>query len=452
MRYLKALLEAQGYSIWVDEARLTPSSRWWKTIEQNIEACSAFVIIMSPTASDSDWVEREILMAESEKRPIIPVLLAGNPWPRLANIQYEDMRAGVRAKLSPSFIHTLRRCIGNVNPSPNAPKVIFRIEEGNVTRFEADVMAFKYARTFHGADMVVARQLEQHGGVSSDKLAAEPGEYKYVPTNGAIKAHHVLYIGTPGLGGFRYPQIQEFASSTLNLLAQVAPETQHLAMTVHGPGFGLDGNESIRSQFLGYLQALQSPTWSIGLEQITIVERNSGRVEQMRNAIDALLKDAAYASPLDSGWGYWLNLNEPVPDIPAAPKPEKAYAYVVMPLQNDDEDLYIYGIQTPIHAHGLLCERSTEATDETMSTLLDTLKTRIDQATVAVIELTHADPTVYLQLGYIWRSNIPTILLLKENETFYFDLPPDVIRYRKIRDVDTAISGMLDSLKADGKI
>src|SRR5215510_2534581 len=111
MRYLKALLEAEGYSVWVDEARLTPSVRWWKTIEENISECSAFVIVMSPTASDSDWVEREILMAESEDRPIIPVLLAGNPWPRLANIQYEDMRAGVRAKLSQRFLGILRNCI-----------------------------------------------------------------------------------------------------------------------------------------------------------------------------------------------------------------------------------------------------------------------------------------------------------------------------------------------------
>ncbi len=452
MRYLKALLEAQGYSVWVDEARLTPSVRWWKTIEQNVTECSAFVIVMSPTASDSDWVEREILLAESEHRPIIPVLLAGNPWPRLANIQYEDMRAGVRAKLSPRFIGILRSSIGKPVQSTTTPKLIFRIEEGNVTRFEADVMAFKYARSFHGADLVVARQLEQHARILPEELAAEPDEYRYLATNGAIAARHVLYMGTSGLGVFRYPQIQEFASNTLNILAKVAPETQHLAMTVHGPGFGLDGNESITSQFLGYLQVLQSPTWSMGLEQITIVERNAARVEQMRNTIDTLLKDVTYATPLDTGWGYWLNLNEPVAEIPVIPKAQKAYAYVVMPLQHENDDLYIYGIQTPIHAHGLLCEHATDETDMHIHAFFDTLKNRIEQATVAIIELTKPDPSVFLQLGYIWRSGIPRILLLKDNEPFYFELPSDVIRYRKIRDVDTAISGVLDKLKADGKI
>jgi hypothetical protein len=451
MRYLRALLEAEGYSVWVDEARLTPSVRWWKTIEQNISECSAFVIVMSPTASDSDWVEREILMAESQDRPIIPVLLAGNPWPRLANIQYEDMRAGVRAKLSPRFLGLLRNCIPT--PSKANQNVIFRIVEGDVTRFEADVMAFKYARSFHGADLVVARQLEHAAHISTNDLMVEPGDYRYVPTEGAIAAQHVLYMGTPRLSQFRYPQIQEFAANTLYILAKIAPETQHLAMTVHGPGFGLDGNESITSQFIGYLQALQSNTWSMGLEQITIVEKNSARVEQMRSTLDALLKDARYATPLDNGWGYWLNAAETSDEeLPAAPKHEKAYAFVITSQDHDDDDLYIYGIQTPVHSHGLLCERSADAIDMDLSSLFSTLKTRVDQATVAVVELTKADTSVYLQLGYVWRSGIPTILLLKEGEKSNFELPAAVIRYRKIRDAETAISEALDQLKADGKI
>ena len=71
---------------------------------------------------------------------------------------------------------------------------------------------------------------------------------------------------------------------------------------------------------------------------------------------------------------------------------------------------------------------------------------------VVVIELTNADPGVYLQLGFAWGKGIPTILLLKEDEKFYFEIPAEVIRYQKIKDVDTAISEALDKLKGDGKI
>ena len=83
MRYLKLRLEEEGALVWVDEAQIMPSSRWWTTIEKNIDACSAFVVIMSPNAKDSDWVEREILRAEHMKKPIFPVLLAGESWTRL---------------------------------------------------------------------------------------------------------------------------------------------------------------------------------------------------------------------------------------------------------------------------------------------------------------------------------------------------------------------------------
>ena len=59
VRYLRALLENEGFALWVDEARLTPSAKWWKSIEENIDSCGAFIVIMSSDAEESDWVERE---------------------------------------------------------------------------------------------------------------------------------------------------------------------------------------------------------------------------------------------------------------------------------------------------------------------------------------------------------------------------------------------------------
>jgi hypothetical protein len=90
-RYLRRLLEEQGFPVWMDEIGLTASDRWWRTIEQQIESSAAMIVIMSPAAAESDWVEREILLAEKRKRPLYPVLLAGEAWTRLANIQFESM-------------------------------------------------------------------------------------------------------------------------------------------------------------------------------------------------------------------------------------------------------------------------------------------------------------------------------------------------------------------------
>ncbi len=117
-RHLKQLLEARGFTTWLDETRLEPSTRWWTEIEDNIEQCSAFVVVMSPHARESDWVEREILYAERLRRPIFPVLLAGESWPRLANLQYADMRAGQQDELPAMFVRALTATVQPVQHTP----------------------------------------------------------------------------------------------------------------------------------------------------------------------------------------------------------------------------------------------------------------------------------------------------------------------------------------------
>lgn len=454
-RYLKTLLEAEGYIVWVDEARLTPSARWWKTIEQNIETCSAFVVVMSPNAYESDWVEREILLAEKEKRPIIPVLLAGEAWSRLANIQHVDMRSGLRAKLTEHFLDTLKAQV-----EPKTPEVIFTIGFGDITTYAADVVGFKYAGGFHGVDKTVSEKLVEKGVEASTIAPKETGEFRAVESKGAIQAEKVVYVATPKMRNLGYKQLRLFAQRMVEALNETAPTTKHLAMTAHGAGFSLDEQEAMLSVFAGLRDAMQSGKMPKTLEKISIVEINTKRVNRLRAAIDRVMKQADYATPLNDGWGYKLKYQgtsaEAEPDdlqSAGGAKHVKPHAFVVLPAKDQDEDLFEYGIQTPVHAHGLLCERYEDvAEDHYSEQVLTTIKENIDHARVVVVELTNADPGVYLQLGYAWGKGIPTILLLKEGETFYFEIPDDVICYQKIKDVEMSISEALDKLKADGKI
>jgi hypothetical protein len=112
-RHVRKLLQDVGFTVWMDEIRLTPSERWWTSIEYNIIVCSAFIVIMSPNAQQSNWVEREILVAENRKhpKPIFPILFSGEVWSRLANFQYYDMQAGLNATLNPAFVDALQQYI-----------------------------------------------------------------------------------------------------------------------------------------------------------------------------------------------------------------------------------------------------------------------------------------------------------------------------------------------------
>lgn len=108
-RYIRQLLQAEGFKVWMDEQQLFPSQRWWQTIEKNIDTCAAFIVIMSPNSAASDWVEREILCAEHKeqrenKQIIFPVLFSGERFSRLAERQYEDMTAGESAIFSERFL------------------------------------------------------------------------------------------------------------------------------------------------------------------------------------------------------------------------------------------------------------------------------------------------------------------------------------------------------------
>ncbi|MEP7285515.1 MAG: toll/interleukin-1 receptor domain-containing protein [Chloroflexota bacterium] len=124
-RHLRGLLQDQGFPVWMDETKLVSSEKWWPTIEQNIIACGAFIVIMSPNSRESDWVEREILVAEdrNHKRPIFPVLLAGRAWTRLGNVQYEDMSAGTKATLSLNFVDKLRSHVPTMSGQTVPPQL-----------------------------------------------------------------------------------------------------------------------------------------------------------------------------------------------------------------------------------------------------------------------------------------------------------------------------------------
>jgi hypothetical protein len=450
VRYLRALLESEGFGVWVDEARLAPSARWWKTIEDNIEACSVFIVVMSPDAKESDWVEREILLAEKLRRPVFPILLAGDPWSRLANIQYEDMRLGLRAKFSAHFLDSMR---SKVLPYKSTA-INFTIDHGDILEVEADVIALKYAQHLYGADLAVTNALKAVGA-KTPKPAA--GKFALVESKGGVSAPHVLFIGTPILRFFGYQQIREFAASALSHVKQNAPKTRHIAMTLHGPGRSLDPAEALLSQFAGLRDAMLAGDVPPHLERITITEFNTSRVDRLRSVLDEALAKADYAARFETGWGYQLALDmdstgdqsEPAAIETAGRPKDKPHAFVVLAPVPEMEDVFYYGVQSSVHALGLLCERSEGGVFT--GDILEQIEARIRSASVVIADLTGADPMVYLQLGLAWGNNRPTILLAKQGEHIHFDtLGQSILSYNRIKDLETALTQQLDEFKVQG--
>jgi hypothetical protein len=88
-RFLADHLVTAGFDVWLDEDAIRSGERWLARLQSAIEACGAFIVVMSRAARDSEWVERETLLAMDLKKPLYVALIEDMPLPlHLINRQY----------------------------------------------------------------------------------------------------------------------------------------------------------------------------------------------------------------------------------------------------------------------------------------------------------------------------------------------------------------------------
>jgi serine/threonine protein kinase len=84
-------LQENNFKVWID-SQIDYGDRWFDEIEGAIKSCGAFLVIMTPDSYQSEWVKKEILLAKRSKKPIFPMLLSGEEFGVLIDIQYADVR------------------------------------------------------------------------------------------------------------------------------------------------------------------------------------------------------------------------------------------------------------------------------------------------------------------------------------------------------------------------
>jgi len=332
----------------------------------------------------------------------------------------------------------------------------FTIEHGDISSFEADVVALKYARNFYGADQFVAHIL-YNAGISYSDIKPQIGECAFINTCNSIKAPYALFVGVKNLYEFGYKEIRDFAVMVLNSLLNKAPEARHLAMTIHGPGYGLDEVEALMAQFIGYLYVIQNGVIPPGLEYISIVELNSQRVKRLRMGFEKNIAGLGNISKINNRWAYRLEMPQKFDyitkrtrglseiEIAGTTSAAKPHVFAAMPFRKDMEDVFYYGIQSAAHANDLLCERVDQ--EAFTGDILDRVKERIETATVVIAELTGANPNVYLEVGYAWGKAVPTILLVKKPEEVCFDVRGQkCLRYEIIKELEESLTKELKGL------
>lgn len=71
---LAARLVVEGIPVWYDH-ELAAGDRFAPVIQHQIDACAAFVVVLTPESMASKWVNREMDYAISEGKPVLPLLL-----------------------------------------------------------------------------------------------------------------------------------------------------------------------------------------------------------------------------------------------------------------------------------------------------------------------------------------------------------------------------------------
>ena len=109
-RKLAKDLRANGIEPWNDED-IEHGARWWPTIVEAIQDCTAFVVVMTTESDVSEWVLKEIMLADRDEKLILPLLLSGKGHAYLIGRQHEDVTDG---QMPPeAFYDQLRRLLSN---------------------------------------------------------------------------------------------------------------------------------------------------------------------------------------------------------------------------------------------------------------------------------------------------------------------------------------------------
>lgn len=345
-------------------------------------------------------------------------------------------------------------------------QLTFRIVQDDIATVDADVVALKYAQAYYGADLWMSSTLVDVG-MSKERLQPKAGEYSLVETKGSIHAPDVLFVGTPHLRHFGYEQIYEFCTEALAVLASERRHARSVALTLHGVGFGLDETASFQAELAGVSDSWASGAVPADLETVVLVERNAGRVERLEQALAQYIARSSNGQVLATSDRRVATLVRSTKTISSDVHPHtarssgntgakerasaQAHAFVAMPFSETMLDVFFYGIQNPLHAVDLLCERMDHVafTGE----IVEQMKRRIETASVVIAILTGGNPNVYLEVGYAWGKGIPTILVASSVEELAFDVKGSrCLTYTSIKDLEQKLSTEIRALHSSGYI
>jgi hypothetical protein len=316
--------------------------------------------------------------------------------------------------------------------------VRIEVVEGDIRTIAADVMALKYANTVHGAAAMVNAIIGMHDMVS-------PGQVRVVKTD-KLPTKSVVYIGVGPLTRFRYAEIREFGRQLVETLLTLSPPVpaEHVVTTSHGIGYGLDEDEAFLSLVAGLVEgATDRQTRGLPLPRlITIVEKHSKRAQRYTDLLrqqgwTAKIETIGSAAALETDFG-----------VASESKPK---LFAAMPFDDSFYDEYEIGFREAASASGFLCERLD--LESYVGDVVAEIRNRIQASSGVLALMNGANANVFLEIGYAWAKDKPTILVIKRGEQPPFDVRGHRhLDYGSISELRAKLTSTIADLRANGTL
>ena len=304
----------------------------------------------------------------------------------------------------------------------NTSEIEFRVLEQDGLSYAVDVLVLKHAQALYGLDArVVART-----GVDRASLPAA-GAYRQFAGLQGIAAQTVVFVGTRPKSEFSYSDCRQFGS--MALASVKSTNASEVALTLHGIGYGLDEVECFDAEVAGLLDAIESDDVPSSVRTITFLEIDAGRAARVRKRLVTLLgPESTVNLGAEAAWSVTRGTLRTVGE-------SRAHAFVAMPFDESFSDVFHYGLANAVRANGLLCERIDK--QAFVGDILQRLKDQIRGAKVVIADVTDANANVFLEVGFAWGHEVPTVFVCQEGNPLEFDIQGQrCIYYGSIRDLE----------------
>jgi hypothetical protein len=251
---------------------------------------------------------------------------------------------------------------------------------------------------------------------------------------------------------FGYPQVIEFGARLA--AARPADGSDGIAAAIPGHDAGLDAIGCIERFLQGVADGLESAGSPAPFNELVLFEPQDARRRLLRDVLDRLFEVGTHPpdwQPNDDAW--------PLVYFPAGPgtRVERPFeknlsylnmltAFVAMPFADDMKDVWRYGIERPSREAGFECQRLDY--EAYTGDVVEEIKNRIQRSHLVIADLSRSNPNVFLELGYAWGKNRPTVLLRRApapDATGKEKVPFDVAGHNRIEYTD--IGNLEEELK-----